>query len=134
MHLLSTVTTLKQSSTGSKNVGKPYMMQCSVYTSEKINNTMIKINWIGPDGFIRNTSRIVIHPTVSDDDIIHNSTLQFLYLRQNDIGPFTCNVTILNITLSQTFQLDNITSKSLIMSNFNCVCYLSLVIITGTVY
>lgn len=92
-------------------VGEPYRIQCSVNTSEKMNNTIIKIDWSGPDDSIANNRRIIIHPTVSDDGIIHNSTLLFSYVSQNDAGLFTCNVTILGTTLSQTFQLDNIMSK-----------------------
>ena len=104
-------TIIKQSSTGSGTVGEPYSIQCSIYTSEKMNSSIITTDWIGPDGSITNDSRTTIYPAVSNNGIIHNSTLQFLYLRQNDTGPFTCNVTILNTTLSQIFQLNNITGK-----------------------
>ena len=76
-----------------------------------MNSSIMKTDWIGSDGSIANDSRITIYPTVSNDGIIHNSTLRFLYLHQNDTGPFTCNVTILDTTLSQTFQLNNITGK-----------------------
>ena len=95
----------------SATVGKPYQILCSVHTSEKINSSVVKIDWNGPDGFTTNDSRITIHPNVSDDGIIHYSTLRFLYLSQNDTGAFTCNMTILDTTISQMFQLDNITSK-----------------------
>ena len=99
-------------SAGSVTVGKPYSIQCSVEMSEKVDSSIIKIDWSGPDGYIiTNDSRINIHPTVSVDGIIHNSTLQFLYLSQNDSGSFVCNVTLVDTTLSQTFKLENITSK-----------------------
>ena len=99
-------------SAGSVTVGKPYSIKCSVEMSEKVDSSIIKIDWSGPDGsFITNDSRINIHPTVSADGIIHNSTLQFLYLSQNDSGLFVCNVTLVDTTLSQTFELENITSK-----------------------
>ena len=104
-----------QSSTVSATVGKPYWIQCSVSTSEKTDSSIVKIDWSGPDGSIGNDSRITIHPTISDDGIIHNSTLQFLYLSQNDTGAFTCNVTILDANISGAFQLDNITSKFIII-------------------
>ena len=100
-----------QSSPVSATVGRPYWILCSIHTSEKVNSDIVKIDWNGPDGFTTNDSRITIHPTLSDDGIIHNSTLQFLYLSQNDTGAFTCIVTILDTTLSQMFQLDNIASK-----------------------
>ena len=110
-------TIVKQSSAINPTVDKPYWIQCSVSTSEQI-NSIVKIDWSGPDGFITNDSRIIIHPTVSDDGIIHNSTLQFLYLSQNDTGSYTCNVTILDTTISKTFLLDNITSKPPAMINY----------------
>ena len=81
----------------------------------------MKIDWSGPDGSITNDSRMIIHPTVSDDGIIHNSTLQFLYLNQNDTGSYTCNVRILDTTISQMFQLDNIASTCITMCNLDCM-------------
>ena len=114
VHLLFTAPSLeilKQSSPVSATVGKPYWIQCSVSTSEKVNSRIVKIDWSGPDGSITNDSRITVHPTLSDDGIVHNSTLEFLYLSQNDTGAFTCNVTILDTNVSETFLLDNITSE-----------------------
>ena len=114
VHLLFTAPSLaisKQNSLVNATVGKPYWIQCSVSTIEEINSSIVKIDWSGPDGPITNDNRITVHPTVSDDGIIHNSTLQFLYLSQNDAGAFTCNVTILDTNISETFLLDNITSK-----------------------
>ena len=104
-------TIFKKSSPVSATVGKPYWIQCSVHTSEKVNSSVVKIDWSGPDGSITNDSRISIHPTLSDDGIVHNSTLQFVYLSQNDNGTFTCNVTILDTNISEAFQLNKITSK-----------------------
>lgn len=104
-------TILVESSTDNITMGKPYEIQCSIHTSEKINESIVKIDWTGPDGLIVNDSRITIHSTISDNGTIHYSTLQFLYLIKDDIGIFTCNVTILDTNLSQTFQLDSISSK-----------------------
>ena len=121
MYVTSTApnsTILKQSSPVSATVGKPYWIQCSVNTSEKVNSRIVKINWSGPDGSITNDSRITVHPTVSDDGIVHNSTLEFLYLSQNDTGAFTCNMILLDTSISETFQLDKITSK------YNILCIL----------
>jgi len=92
-------------------LGKPYEIQCNVRTSEKVNGSIVKINWTGPDGFITNDSRIAIHSAISDDGTNHYSFLQFSYLIEDDIGMYTCNVTILDIKLSQTFQLVSISSK-----------------------
>ena len=102
-----------QNSLVNATVGKPYQIQCNVSTSEKINTSILKIHWSGPQGSIANDSRISIHPTVSDDGIVYNSTLQFLYLSQNDIGAFTCYATILDTNVSKTFPLDDVTSKYL---------------------
>ena len=102
-----------QRSVANATVGKPYWIQCSACMSEKIHSSIVKIDWSGPDGSVTNDSRVTIHPTVSDDGIMYNSSLQFLYLNQNDTGVFTCNVTILDTTTSEAvFQLDNITSKT----------------------
>ena len=115
-----------QHSTSSITVGEPYRIQCSVNTSEKVNNDIVNISWSVPDGFKKSSSRIFVHPTVSDDDIIHNSTLQFLYLSQNDTGLFTCNVTIVDTTLLQSFQLDNITSE---FYSYVAQCYSHIIIV-----
>ena len=102
---------LLQSSADIMTVGEPYSIHCIVNTSERINDRIVKIGWTRSDGFIVNDSRITIHSAVSDDGTIHNSTLQLLYISQEDSRPFTCSVTILDIDLSQTFQIDNISSK-----------------------
>ena len=99
-------------SAGSMTMGKPYSIQCNVHMSEKVDSNIIKIYWSGPNGsIITNDSRINIHSTVSVDGIIHNSTLQLLYFSQNDSGSFVCNVTLVDTTLSQTFELENVTSN-----------------------
>ena len=92
-------------------ISKPYWIHCIVNTSEKINSSAVKIDWRGPDGSIVNNSRITIQPTVSDGGIMHKSSLQFLYISQNDTGTFTCDVKILDANISETLQLDNFTSK-----------------------
>jgi len=104
-------TILVQSSADDITMGKSYVIQCNVHTSEKVNESIVKINWTGPDGFITNDSRIAIHSAISDDGTIHYSFLQFLYLIEDDIGMYTCNVTILDTKLSDTFQLISIPSK-----------------------
>ena len=100
-----------QGTTDSVIIGRPYSLECIVNMREEVNTNIVKIDWIGHLGSITNDSRITIHPIVSNDKIIFNSTLQFLHLSPNDNGTFTCNVTILkfNISQSQTYQLDNIT-------------------------
>ena len=107
--LISTVSV--QGTTDSAIIGRPYSLECIVNMREEVNTNIVKIDWIGHLGSITNGSRITIHPIVSNDKIIFNSTLQFLHLSPNDNGTFTCNVTILkfNISQLQTYQLDNIT-------------------------
>ena len=104
----STIT--MQGSTGSVTLGQPYTIQCSIEMSEQVDSSIVKIDWSGPNGSITNDSRVNIHSTISNNGIIHNSTLRFLYLSQNDSGSFTCSVTILDTNLSQTYQLDNMMS------------------------
>jgi len=79
----------------------------------------VRIDWGGPNGSIVNDSRIIVRPTISNDGIIHNSSMQFLYVSQNDTGVFTCNVAILHNNASQVFQLKNLTSK---LYGY-CACY-----------
>ena len=86
-------------------ISEPYWIHCIVTTSEKVNSNIVKIDWRGPDGSIVNDSRITIQPTVTDDGIMHNSSLQFSYISQNDTGTFTCDVKILDINTSETLQL-----------------------------
>ena len=104
----STIT--MEGSTESATLGQPYSIQCSIEMSEQVDSSIVNIDWSGPNGSIANDSRIYIHSIISDNGTIYNSTLQFLYLSQNDSGSFTCSMTILDTTLSQTYQLDNITS------------------------
>ena len=104
------LTILKQDSLVSATVGEPYWIHCVISTSEKVNSSIVKIDWRGPNGPIVNSSRIIARPTISNDGIIYNSSLQFLYISQNDTGVFTCNVAILDNNASQVFQLDNLTS------------------------
>ena len=100
-----------QGTTDSVIIGQPYSLECIVNMREEVNTNIVKIDWIGHLGSITNGSRIAIYPIVSNDTMIFNSTLQFLYLSPNDNGTFTCNVTILefDIIQSQTYQLDNLT-------------------------
>ena len=97
-------------STGSATLGEPYSIQCSVHMSEQVDSSIVNIHWSGPKGSITNDSRINIYSAIPNSGIIYNSTLHISYLSQNDSGSFTCSVTILDTTLSQTYQLDNITS------------------------
>ena len=101
-------TIIMQGSTGSATLGQSYSIQCSIQMSEQVDSSIVKIDWNGPNGSITNDSRINVHPTISNNGISYNSTVEFLYLSQNDSGSFTCSVAILN--LSQTYRLDNITS------------------------
>ena len=99
-----------QGSTGSATVGQRYSIECSIQISGKVDSSIVKINWTGPNGSITNDSGINIYSSTSNDGITHNSTLQFLRLSQNDSGSFNCSVTILDITRQESYQLDNITS------------------------
>ena len=114
-----------QGSAGIATVGQPYSIECSIQMSEKVDSSIVKIDWSGPNGSITDDDRINIHSTVSNDGIIHNSTLQFTYLRQNDSGSFTCGVTILDTYLSQTYQLDSFASMTLSQC-YSVVCIVLL--------
>ena len=87
---------------------------CHVHTSEKVNDTIVKIDWTGPDGSIANNdSRITAYLNVSDNSTTYISTLQFFNISQDDAGLYICNASITgaNISITKSFELYKINSK-----------------------
>ena len=92
-------------------LGNPYEIQCEVYTDQVVHSDIVNITWIGPDNdTVVNDSRIIVTTTNSIGNN-HISTLQFLYLKEGDEGLYTCHVTILSNTDSESFELETILSK-----------------------
>ena len=96
--------------------GDPYSIMCHVNTSEKVNDSIVKIDWTGPDGSIANDSRIKDYLNVSDNSTTYISTLKFLSVIEEDAGLYTCNASIAgaNISITRTFELDKINSKLIV--------------------
>ena len=92
-------------------IGDPYEIQCEVSTNPIVHSDIVNITWIGP-----NNESIITDNRVNVTTIISNgnnltSILKFLYLSDEDEGLYSCKVTILNVTDSQIFNVENVTSK-----------------------
>ena len=78
-------------------VGSPQDIQCTVSTISGVDLSAVMISWMGPGGdTIRNDSRVTISPT-SGSGNIYTSSLQFMYLMEQDEGTYQCNASIVNI-------------------------------------
>ena len=80
-------------------------------TVSGVESSLVMISWMGPGGgSIINDSRVTISPTTSSGNT-YTSSLQFTYLMEGDNGTYTCNVTILKTSASQSVELQSLTSK-----------------------
>ena len=92
-------------------VGSPQVIVCTVNTFNEVQSSSVVISWFGPNGNnIMNASRVIISPTTSSANT-YTSSLQFMYLMEGDEGTYTCNVTILQISESQSVTLSSLNSK-----------------------
>ena len=97
-------------------VGSPQDIQCIVSTVSGVELSSVMISWMGSGGeSITNDSRVTINPITSSGNN-YTSSLQFTYLMEGDEGMYTCNVMILDTSISNTFQLNNLTSKDVIIA------------------
>ena len=95
-------------------MGSPQVINCTVSTVSGVESSSVMINWMGPGGeFITNDSRVTISPTTSSGNNYTNS-LQFTYLMEGDEGNYICNVVILETRVSQSIELQSLTSKLLL--------------------
>ena len=86
-------------------VGSPLLITCTVSTVSGVESSSVMISWMGPGGaFITNDSRVTISPTNSSGNT-YVSNLHFSYLMEGDDGTYTCNVSILESSLSNSLQL-----------------------------
>ena len=96
-------------------MGDPHEIQCTVYTDKVINANITDITWIGPSNntIVTDNRVIIVNATTSiSADNNHTSTLQFIYLTEEDQGMYTCRVAILNnYTDSELFELEDFSSK-----------------------
>ena len=92
-------------------VGSPQVINCTVSTVSGVESSSVMISWMGPGGgSIISDSRVTIRPTTSSGNN-YTSSLQFDYLMEGDNGTYTCNVTILETSESQSVELESLTSK-----------------------
>ena len=92
-------------------MGEPYEIQCKVQTDPQVHSDIVNITWVAPNGdTVVTNDRINVIPITSNGNN-HTSQLQFLYLSDEDEGLYVCSVTILNITDSMSFDLEEILSK-----------------------
>ena len=94
-------------------VGNPQKINCTVNTVSGVESSSIMINWLGPKGIsVISDSRVIITPTVSTGST-YFSSLQFTYLKEEDKGMYTCNVTMLKTSVSKSYEIKFLASKYL---------------------
>ena len=92
-------------------VGSPQDIQCIVSTVNGVELSSVIISWIGPGGeSITNDIRVTISPTTSSGNN-YTSSLQFTYLMEGDEGMYTCNVTILETSASNSIHIQTLPGK-----------------------
>ena len=92
-------------------VGSAQDIQCIVSTVSGVELNSVMISWMGPGGeSITNDSRVTISPTTSSGNN-YTSSLQFTYLMEGDEGLYTCNVSILETSISKVVELNDIIGK-----------------------
>ena len=91
-------------------VGNPGGIDCRVSTVSGVESSSVMISWMGPGGVITNDSRVTISPTTSSGNT-YTSSLQFTYLMEGDNGTYTCNWMIFETSVSQSVELQPLTSK-----------------------
>ena len=93
-------------------MGSPHVINCIVSTVSGVESSSVMIRLMGHGEVIMNNSRMTIIPTTSSGNN-YTRSLQFTYLMEGDEGTFTCNVMILDISESQSVELQTLTSKFL---------------------
>ena len=91
-------------------VGNREVVTCTVSGAVGVNLGSVMISWTGPGGANITNSRVTIGPTTSSGNNFL-STLRFEFLMEGDEGIYTCNVNILNTTVSGTSDLSALIGK-----------------------
>ena len=104
-------------------VGSPQDIQCIVSTVSGVELSSVMIRWMGPGGeSITNDSRVTISPTSSSGNN-YTSNLQFTYLMEGDEGMYTCNVMILETTVTSEVEITKLTGEKCKLHKMHNVCY-----------
>ena len=98
-------------------LGNPQEINCIVSTVIGVESTAVMISWMNSIISIDNSSRISISETTSSGSIF-TSSLQFAYLVREDEDNYTCNVAILETTVSGPILLEDFSSKYDIIDQF----------------
>ena len=105
-----------------RTVGSELSLECNVTTVRGITSEL-KVVWMKNYSTIEKTdnSRIIISSTRvdSDESIVYASTLQFLYLSEDDENVYSCSVTIIGTETSMTsdYELNNFNGKFILHNN-----------------
>ena len=91
-------------------MGNPEVVTCTVSGAVGVNLSSVMISWQGPGGVITNDSRVTISPTTSSGNNFL-STLQLEFLMEGDDRIYTCNMTILDTSVSGTSNLSAVIGK-----------------------
>ena len=93
-------------------VGSPQVINCTVSTVNGVESSSVVISWIGPGGNINATNgRVSIGSVTAGSNNMYTKSLQFTYLMEGDEGMYTCNVMILETSVSQSVEQQSLTSK-----------------------
>ena len=94
-------------------MGSSQSIQCTVSTVSEVESSSVMISWMGPGGSIDATNgRISIGSVTDDGNNMYSRSLQFTYLMEGDEGLYSCNVTILEASVSRVVDLQSLTSKT----------------------
>ena len=97
-------------------VGSPQVINCTVSTVSGVESSSVMISWMGPGGNINATDgRVFIGSVTAGGNNMYTGSLQFTYLMEGDEGNYTCNVTILEASESESVKLQSLTSKLLFL-------------------
>ena len=109
--------------TENSRFGSPQVIICTVSTVSGVEFSSVMISWMGPGGgSIMSGNRVTISPTTSSGNT-YSSNLEFAYLVEADNGNYTCNVTILDVTMSASLVLENFLSKcTSVLYCMSCYC------------
>ena len=99
-------------------MGSPQDINCTVSTVSGVESSSVMINWTRPDGSIIATNSITtttVGSIIDDGNNTYTRSLQFTYLMEGDEGTYTCNVMILDTSVSQSVELESLTSKFILV-------------------
>ena len=108
-------------------LGSPQVVSCIVNTVGGVELDSVMINWMGTTVAITNNIRISINPTNPSGNNAFNSSLQFTYLVREDEDNYTCNVTILENTVTASIELVNFAGKCVTIGKSYVYQYVTII-------